>query len=193
MKEREEKKKKERNRQKAKKAKKRAASSSSDSETGSNSDTNSEPKKEKKHHASKLQAKYGRTTCALKACLGHSHSYHSDAAANDAIFIAHLDSGTLNHMCHKMNMFDPSSFKTLPKPILISLGDDSEIFATRKGTICLMFNVDGRKREGKFSNILFILDLKVTLLSVGQSTQLPHCKVVFNRNVCKYIDKTQME
>ena len=166
IKEREEKKKKERNRQKAKKVKKRATSSSSDSETGSNSDTNSGPEKEKKHHVSKSQVKYGRTTHALKAYLGHSCSYHSDAATNNTIFITHPDSSALNHMCHKMNMFDPSSFKTLLKPIPISLGDDSKIFTTGKGTIHLTFNVNGRKREGKFSNILFIL---VTLLSVSQS------------------------
>ena len=71
----------------------------------------------------------------------------------------------------------------------MSLGDDSEIFTTGKGMIQLLFNVDGRKKEGEFSDILFIPDLKVTLLSVGQLACLPLCKVVFDDNVCEYIDK----
>jgi hypothetical protein len=38
-----------------------------------------------------------------------------------------------------------------------------------------------------------VLELKVTLLSIGQSAQLPHCKVVFDNNVCEYIDKNTSE
>ena len=56
-----------------------------------------------------------------------------------------------------------------------------------------MFNVDRKKSEGKFSDVLYIPELKVTLLSVGQSVQLPHCKVTFDGNVCKYIDKNTNE
>jgi hypothetical protein len=36
-------------------------------------------------------------------------------------------------------------------------------------------------------------ELKVTLLSIGQSAQLPHCKVVFDNNVCEYINKNTNE
>src|SRR5258706_713369 len=92
-------------------------------------------------------------------------------------------------MTHKMELFDQSMFKKLSKPIPMSLGDDSEVFATGKGTIHLMFNVDGKKKEGKFKDVLYVPDLKVTLLSVGQSAHLPHCKVIFDDNICKYIDK----
>ncbi len=92
-------------------------------------------------------------------------------------------------MTHKMELFNQSMFKKLSKPIPVSLGDDSEVFATGKGTIHLMFNIDGKKKEGKLKNIFYVPDLKVTLLSVRQSVHLPHCKVVFNDNVCKYIDK----
>jgi hypothetical protein len=92
-------------------------------------------------------------------------------------------------MTHRRELFDSNSFETLAKPIPISLGDDSEIFATGKGMIRLMFNIDGNQKEGRFNNVLFVPELKVTLLSVGQSARLPHCKVVFNDNLCEYINK----
>jgi len=109
------------------------------------------------------------------------------------VFIAHPNLGASNHMTHRLDLFDPSSFITLSKPIPISLGDNSEIFTTGKGTLHLMFNVDGKKNEGKFSDVLYIPELKVTLLSVRQSVRLLHCKVTFNGNVCKYVDKNTNE
>ena len=112
-------------------------------------------------------------------------------AAN--IFIAHPDSGVSNHMMYRRELFDAALFETFKKPIPISLGDDSEIFATGKGTLHFIFNIDGKQKEGHFNNILYIPELKVTLLSVGQSARLPHCKVVFDNNVCKYIDKNSNE
>lgn len=96
-------------------------------------------------------------------------------------------------MTHKLELFNPTSFKTLSKPIPVSLGDDSEILATGQGTIHLLFNVNGRKSEGQFNDVLYVPELKVTLLSVGQSAWLPHCKVVFDNNKCKYIDKNTNE
>lgn len=41
-----------------------------------------------------------------------------------------------------------------------------------------MFKVDGKEKEGEFTDVLFVPDLKVTLLSVGQLACLPHCKVI---------------
>jgi len=96
-------------------------------------------------------------------------------------------------MSHQRELFDPESFETLSTPIPISLGDDSEIFATGKGTLRLLFNIDGKQEEGCFKDALFVPELKVTLLSVGQSACLPHCKVVFDNNVCEYIDKSTNE
>lgn len=125
----------------------------------------------------------------LKANLNCGRSYHGKIATND-VFIAHPDSGASNHMSHRWELFNSTTFKMLSKPIPISLGDDSKIFATGKGTIRLMFNIDGKKRKGEFSNVLFVPELKVTLLSVRQSARLPHCKVVFDDNLCEYIDKT---
>ena len=72
-------------------------------------------------------------------------------------------------MTHRMELFDQTSFKKLSRPITVSLGDDSEVFATGKGTIRLMLNINGKKKEGKFNDILYVPDLKVTLLSVSQS------------------------
>ena len=117
----------------------------------------------------------------------HTNTSH-EGIAHD-IFVAHPDSRVSNHMMYDKALFDQVSFKTLSKPILISLGDDSEIFTTGKGTLCLLFNVDGKKKEGKFEDVLFVPKLKVTLLSVGQSARLPHCKVIFDDNVCEYVDK----
>ena len=51
-------------------------------------------------------------------------------------------------MTSKKTLFDPASFRMLVKPILVSLGDDSEIFMTVKGMICLLLNVNGKKKEG---------------------------------------------
>jgi hypothetical protein len=62
-----------------------------------------------------------------------------------------------------------------------------------KGTLCLLFNINGMQKEGQFNNILFVPELKVTLLSVGQSAQLPHCRVVFDNNICEYINKNSNE
>ena len=92
-------------------------------------------------------------------------------------------------MTNKMELFNQVSFKKLSKPIPVSLGDESKVFATGKGTMRFMFNVDGKKKEGKFKDVLYVPDLKATLLSVGQSARLPHCKVVFDNNVCEYINK----
>ena len=96
-------------------------------------------------------------------------------------------------MTHKLKLFDLSSFKMLKKPIPVSLGDDSEVFATRKGTIRVVFKVNGKNKEGKFNDVLYVPDLKVTLLSVSQSAHLPHCKITFDGDVCKYIDKNSGE
>ncbi len=124
----------------------------------------------------------------LKATIDHAHAYRGKTSSND-LFIAHPDSGASNHMTHDKKLFDQSLFKELSKPIPISLGDDSEIFATGKGTIRLMFKIDEKMKEGAFKDVLYIPDLKVTLLSVSQSACLPHCKVVFDRNMCEYVDK----
>lgn len=66
-------------------------------------------------------------------------------------------------MTYDKTLFDPASFRIPSKPIPLSLGDDSEIFATGKGTLRLMFNVDGKKKEGQFEDVLYGPKLKVTL------------------------------
>ena len=192
-KEREEKDKKEQNKgkekkHKAKKAKKKDIESSSDSGTESSSESDSASTRKKRHHANRSQMKSERTLRVLKATVDGVRSCIGKTTSTD-VFIAHPDSGASNHMTHKFELFDPTSFKTLSKPIAISLGDDSEIFATGRGSIRLMFNIDGDKKEGRFNDVLYVPDLKVTLLSVGQSARLPHCKVVFDDNICEYIDK----
>jgi hypothetical protein len=176
---------------KAKKAKKKSAKSSSESESSSDSSSDSEPETKKHHHAHRSHATSSKTLRVLKATFCHANSCGKATTAD--IFIAHPDSGASNHMTHRRELFDPTSFKTLTKPIPISLGDDSEIFATGKGTLHLMFNVNGKQKEGRFDDVLFVPDLKVTLLSVGQSARLPHCKVVFDDNVCEYVDKNMNE
>src|SRR5258706_6266680 len=159
---------------KAKKAKK--GKSNSDSETGSGSDLEDPPSK-KCHHANQSQVNSTMMLRTLKASTHLIHTCHGKTMAED-VFIAHLDSGVLNHMTHKLELLDLASFEKLSTPIPISLGDDSEVFATGKGTLRLLFNVDGKKEEGSFKDVLFVPDLKVTLLSIGQSARLPHCKVV---------------
>ena len=149
-----------------KKAKKKAVESDSESRSDSESDSDSELTHKKCHHANRMQVK---TLWCLKATLSNVRSCHGKMMM-DNLFIAHPDSGASNHMTHKLDLFDPTSFKKLSSPIAISLGDDSEIFATGKGTIHLMFNIDGEQKQGKFTNVSYVLELKVTLLSVGQST-----------------------
>jgi len=177
---------------KAKKAKKRAVESSSESDSSSDSDSDSEPPPKKRQDAHRSEARANRAIVVLKATSPHIRSCHGKATTG-GLFVAHPDSGASNHMTHKRELFDSASFKTLSKPIPISLGDDSEIFATGKGTLRLLFNVNGKQKEGQFKDVLFVPDLKVTLLSVGQSARLPHCKVVFDNNVCEYIDKDTNE
>ena len=53
----------------------------------------------------------------------------------------------------------------------------------------LLFNVNGEQKEGCFKDIFYMPELKVMLLSVRQLARLPHCKVVFDNNICKYINK----
>lgn len=188
-KEKEERAKKNKKKHKAKKAKKKQVESSSELETSSDSGSDSdESLPRRRRHAHRSQTNSKKRQIVLNATSHHIRSYHGKATTQD-LFIAHPDSGASNHMTHKRELFDPDSFETLSKPIPISLGDDSEIFATGRGTLCLMFNVDGRKKEGSFKDVLFVPELKVTLLSVGQSARLPHCKVTFDDNVCEYIDK----
>jgi len=177
----------------AKKAKKKVIESSSDSESGSDSsDSDSELPQKKRHHANRMQARSRMTLQVLKATVDHTRSYQGKAN-NQGVFVAHPDLGASNHMTHQLDIFDTSSFETLSKPIPISLGDDLEIFATGKGTIRLMFNIDGKRKEGEFSNVLYVPEPKVTLLSIRQSAWLPHCRVVFDDNVCEYIDKNMNE
>ena len=168
---------------KVKKVKKKAVKSDSDMGSGSEpSELDTEHTQKKCHHAKTLRS--------LNATV--VHAYHGKASGGD-LFVAHPDSGVSNHMTHKMDLFDQASFKMLSKPIPISLGDESEVSATGKGMIHLLFNVDGKSKEGKFKDVLYIPDLKVTLLSVGQSARLPHFKVVFDNNVCEYINKNTKE
>ena len=177
---------------KAKKAKKRVIESSSDSESSPDSSSDSEPPPKKRQHGHRSKVRSNRAIILLKATSRHIRSCHGKATAGN-LFIAHPDSGASNHMTHNIELFDPASFKTLSKPIPVSLGDDSEIFATGKGTLRLLFNVNGKQKEGCFEDVLFVPDLKVTLLSVGQSARLPHCKVVFDNNTCEYINKDTKE
>lgn len=182
-KEREERDKANKKKHRAKRAKKKAIKSDSESES------DSEPTQKKRHHANKSRISSEKTLRVLKASLGHTRSCLGEPTTDSNIFIAHPDSGASNHMTHKRELFDSTSFRMLSKPIPISLGDDSEIFATGKGTIRLVFNVDGKKQEEMFTDVLFVPELKVTLLSIGQFARLPHCKVVFDDNLCEYIDK----
>ena len=170
---------------KAKKAKKKAVESDSESESGSDPSESDSERTQKKHH-------HAKTIRSLMATVTEARAYRGKISESN-LFVAHPDSGASNHMTHKMELFDQASFKKLSKPIPVCLGDDSEVFATGKGTIRLIFNVDGKKKEGKFKDVLYVPDLKVTLLSVGQSARLPHCKVVFDDNICEYIDKNTKE
>src|SRR5258706_14580620 len=92
-------------------------------------------------------------------------------------------------MTHKMELFDQSTFKKLSRPIPMSIGDDSKVFATGKGTIHLMFNVDGKRKEVKLKNLFYLPGLKVTPLSVPQSARLPRSKFVLDDNAFNNIDK----
>jgi len=187
-KEREEKEKEGAKKHRAKKAKKKATIESN-SDSGSGLDSSDSGTGKKRHHANHLQAK---TLRVLKATIGRVRSYKGCAAEN-TLFVAHPDSGASNHMTHRLELFDSSSFKMLKKPIPVSLGDDSEVFATGKGMIRVVFKVDGKNKEGKFDDVLYVPDLKVMLLSVGQSARLPHCKITFDDNICEYIDKNSGE
>src|SRR5258706_3060390 len=119
---------------KAKKAKKKATISSSSESSSESSESEAEQPKKKCHHAKMLRN--------LKATIDHAHSYHGKASGS-SLFVVHPDSGASNHMTHNKELFNHSSFKDLLKPIPISLRDDSEIFATGKGMIHLLFNIDG--------------------------------------------------
>ena len=178
---------------KAKRAERKVTSdsSSSNSESASDSGSESEPCRKSRHQAHRLKAKLTKTLRLLKATSHHVSPSHEKPA--QTLFVAHLDSGALNHMTCDKSLFDPASFRMLLKPIPVSLGDNSKILATGKGTLQLLFNVDGKKKEGRFEDVLFIPKLKVTLLSIGQLACLPHCKVVFDNNVCKYINKNTNE
>src|SRR5258706_12799627 len=104
-KERDEKNKEKDKRHKAKRAKKKAAVSSSESESGSDSsDSESEHTQKKRHHAKTLRN--------LKATVVRASSYHGKTSG-DNLFITHPDSGASNHMTHKMELFDQSTFKKL--------------------------------------------------------------------------------
>jgi len=180
VKEREDREKEKNKKHKAKKVKKKADSGSK-SESGSDPlESDTECTQRKCHHAKMLRT--------LKATVVRAQSYCGKVSGN-TLLIVHPDSGALNHMTHKMELFNQNSFKKLSKPIPVSLGDNSKILLTGKGMIRLMFNVDGKKKEGKFKDVLYVPDLKVTLLSIGQSACLPHCKVVFDNNMCKCINK----
>ena len=148
--------------------KERQVESGSEPEASSDLDSDSEPLPKGHHHTHQSKMSPKETLRVLKATSHRSQSCHGKVTTED-IFVAHPDSGASNHMTHRRELFDLASFKILMEPIPISLGDDSEIFATGKGTLCLLFNVDGKQKEGCFKDVLFVPELKVTLLSVGQS------------------------
>ena len=77
-------------------------------------------------------------------------------------------------MTRKIELFDSLSFRTLSKPNPISLGDDSEIFAPGRGALRLLFNVDGKQKEGRSEDVLFVLELEITLIrwTIGTSSTL---------------------
>jgi hypothetical protein len=131
-----------RKKHKVKKAKRRSAESSSDSEASSGSDSDMKPEKKTHHHAHRLCIEPKQMLRVLRAVSHHIQSC-AKAMKHD-IFVAHPDSGALNHMTNRQELFNLDLFETLKKPIPISLGDDSEIFATRRGRLHLMFNIDGK-------------------------------------------------
>ena len=107
----------------------------------------------------------------LKATSHHIRSCHGKAITGN-IFVADPDPGALNRMALKIELFDLALFKTLSKPI--SPGNEFEIFAIGKGTLCLLFNVDGKQKEDRFEDVLFVSELNITLIrwTIGTSSTL---------------------
>ena len=114
--EREKKEKESAKKHKAKKAKKKATvESDSDSESGSDSsDSDTGRTQKRRHRPNRSQVK---TLRVLKVTIGRVRSYKGHATG-DGLFVAYPDSGASNHMTHKLELFDSSSFETLKKPIL---------------------------------------------------------------------------
>ncbi|KIM65736.1 hypothetical protein SCLCIDRAFT_74324, partial [Scleroderma citrinum Foug A] len=80
-----------------------------------------------------------------------------------------------------------TTYRTLTPPTPVTLGDDSTVQATGIGTVTLHAKVAGKIHEFILSNVLFIPDFRITLISVkrlasaGLSTFFPgttsHCIV----------------
>jgi transposase InsO family protein len=86
---------------------------------------------------------------------GNSNYWYSDSAAS-------------GYYCHDRAMF--SSFMSIP-PRDVILGDNRVIKAVGCGTIRVESNVDGRMIVGTLTEVLYVPDMSVNLLSVSKMTE----------------------
>ena len=83
-----------------------------------------------------------------------------------------LDSGCTDHIINDESLF--SEFVTLEEPNAITVGDGYALTATKVGNINLECNVNNTIYNIKISNVYFVQQMKVNLLSVSIITDLGH-------------------
>ena len=113
------------------------------------------------------------------------HAYLSRELNSQKSYDIIIDSSATSHMTPHRKWF--TTYRTLTPPTPVTLGDDSTVQATGIGTVTLHAKVAGKIHEFILSNVLFIPDFRITLISVkrlasaGLSTFFPgntsHCIV----------------
>ena len=141
--------------------------------------------------------KSGRTRqSASKAETKHTTSTSSD---EDAIVVVDqalsatssgnwiVDSGATSHMCNCEEQF--SELSRLDKPQEVSLGDGHVLDATHQGTISLeMLLPDGRTKDVKLKNVLYVPKLSFNLISVSRASELGKT-TKFTKTGCEILNK----
>ncbi|KAJ7325412.1 hypothetical protein DFH08DRAFT_655085, partial [Mycena albidolilacea] len=76
------------------------------------------------------------------------------------------------------------TFTVLKEPILIQLGDNSEIYATGHGISRRSIVTSKGNRNIDFTRTLYVPKLAGSLLSAGQLTAIPGVKLKFEGTLC---------
>jgi hypothetical protein len=126
---------------------------------------------------------------AEQACTQASNSATGQGRANVSFGTPEskiIDLGCSHHMTPNTALFKQYSMR--PYHLEISLGDDSKVAATHKGTIEMAILVDGREKIWMLHDVLLVPGLAYDLISVSKLTDEGK-HVYFEDNGCNIVDE----
>lgn len=98
------------------------------------------------------------------------------------------DSGASRHITHRKEWF--SVYRPLQKGGVISLGNNTECSVAGEGTLLITKYVNGKWKDGRIENVLYVPEIRKNLFSVGICTSKGY-EVIFKKNSVNIKDKNE--